>query len=202
MSRGRQQQHSEEVRRQIVSIARRIISEEGVDALSIRRITKEMGYSPGIVYHYFEDKEQLLSCVLEQGYAQILAAVRPLDESLPPDEAIRAAFMRYVEGGLNWAAEYCALMFSSSPQVLAFTSVLGEDKCAIRPALRMLMGTLEAGIAQGLFAPCDVPLTAQAIWSAMFGLLARLLIEQDVSEVQRIKLLNREIDIVMKGLKA
>lgn len=202
MSRGRQQQHSEAVRNQIVTIARRIVSEDGTDALSIRRITKEMGYSPGIVYHYFESKEQLLSCVLEEGYASILAAVKPLDEQLPPNEAIRSAFVRYVEYGLSCAAEYRALMFNSSPQVLAFTSVMGEGACETSPALRMLTTTLEAGVEQGLFAPCDVRLTAQAIWSAMFGLLARLLIEQNVPETQRTKLMNREIDLIMKGLEA
>lgn len=201
MSRG-PQQHSETVRNQIISIARRIVSEEGTDGLSIRRITKEMGYSAGIVYHYFENKEQLLSCVLEEGYARILAAVKPLDECLPPHEAIREAFIRYIEHGMSCAAEYRALMFSSSPQILAFTSVMHEGACETSPALKMLTTTLEAGVEQGLFAPCDARLTAQAIWSAMFGLLARLLIEQNVPEVQRMKLIHREIDLIMKGLEA
>lgn len=202
MSRGRQQQHSEAVRNQIISIARRIVSEEGTDALSIRRVTREMGYSVGIIYHYFENKERLLACVLEEGYARILAAVSPLDERLPPNQAIREAFIRYVEHGLSCAAEYRALMFSSSPQVLAFTSVLGEGACEMSPALRGLAASINEGIAQGLFAPCDAQLTAQAIWSAMFGLLARLLIEQDIPDTQRARLMNRQIDLIMKGLEA
>lgn len=201
MPREGPQRQSEEVRGRILDIARRVVSEEGVEALSIRRITKEMGYSAGIVYHYFENKEQLLSCVLQQGYARILDAVKPPDADLPPDEMIRAAFTRYVESALTWAAEYRALMFSSSPQVLAFTSVLGEGMCEARPALSLLVHALELGITQGLFAPCDAQLTAQALWSAVFGLLARLLIERDVAAQQRSKLLNRQIDILMKGLR-
>lgn len=134
--------------------------------------------------------------------ARILAAVKPLDAHLPPDEAIRCAFIRYIDHGLNCAAEYRALMFSSTPQVLAFTSILDEDACERSPALRMLIATLDAGIAQGLFSPCDTPRTAQAIWCAMFGLLARLLIEQGVSEAQRAHLMHCQIDLIMKGLKA
>jgi len=198
-SREKQQQHSEEVRERIVSIARRVVAEEGVDALSIRRVTREMGYSPGIVYHYFESKERLLSCVLEQGYARILAAVQPPGEHTQPDEAIRAALTRYVENGLVWGAEYRALMFSSSPSVLAFTSVLGESESG--PALRMLASTLEEGVARGMFAPCDARLTAQAVWSAAFGLLARLLVERDVPEARRTRLIYREIDILLRGLR-
>lgn len=201
MSSIRQQERSEEVRRTIINVARRIISEDGVEALSIRRVTKEMGYSVGIVYHYFEDKEQLLACVLREGYARILEAVSPLDETLPPDVTMAEAFTRYVEGALAWAAEYRAIMFNASPQVLAFTSVLSEESCEARPALRRLICTLELGIAQELFAPCNVHLTAQALWSAVFGLLARLLTENDISEQHRRKLLQRQIDIMMKGLR-
>ncbi len=201
MARKPQQQHTEAVRKQIIAIAQRIITKEGVNALSIRRITTEMGYSAGIVYHYFQNKEQLLACVLEQGYARIMACARPLDETLPPDEAIRAAFTGYVENGHKNSAEYRALMFSTSPQVLGFTSVLGDGKCEARPALQLLMGTLNAGIQQGLFGPCDPALTAQAIWAAMFGLLARLLIEKDVSPAQRAKLINRQIELILKGLR-
>jgi len=49
MSRKRQQQQAEEIRSRILEIARRIISEEGLEALSIRRITNEMGYSSGSI---------------------------------------------------------------------------------------------------------------------------------------------------------
>lgn len=202
MSRGRQKQLSEEVRRKILCIARRIVSEEGVDALSIRRITKEMGYSVGIVYHYFANKDQLLSCILRERYACICEAVKPPDTALPPDEMMRAAFTGYVESALAIALEYRAIMLSSSPQVLAFTSVLGEGISDTRPALKQLVNTLESGMSQGLFAQCDAELTAQALWSSVFGLIIRLMIEGDVPENQRTKLLERQIDIILKGLKA
>lgn len=202
MSREKQKQLSEEVRNTILRIARRIVVEEGVDALSIRRITKEMGYSAGIVYHYFENKDQLLSCILQERYACICKAVKPPDNHLPPDEMIRAGFMGYVESAFTMAVEYRAVMFSSSPQVLAFTSVLGEGISQARPALKQLIHSLELGMSQGLFAPCDAELTAQALWSAVFGLTTRLMIEENVPERQRIKLLERQIDIILKGLKA
>lgn len=201
MSRKRQQQQSEEVRGRILAIAKRILSEEGEGALSIRRITNEMDYSAGIVYHYFDSKEDILACILKEGYMRILASVQPTDASMPPDEAIRAAFMGYIDSGLRHAAEYRALMFSSSAQILDFTSVLEEGVCERRPAFNGLIAALKTGIASGLFAPCDVNLTAQSLWSAMFGLLARLIIERNVSPEQQSKLKERQIDILLKGLK-
>lgn len=200
MSRKRQHQQSEEVRNRILDIARRIISEEGTEALSIRRITKEMDYSAGIIYHYFKDKDQILSFVLKEGYRRILESVKPPSSELPPDEAIRASFTEYIKNAMKWSAEYKSIMLSSSPQILDFTSVLGEGIYEKRPALMGLVKALDAGILMGLFAPCDTQLTAQSLWSAVFGLLIRLIIEHDVSPEQQSKLIKCQIDILLKGL--
>lgn len=201
MSRTRQKQQSEEVRKRILDIAAHIVTEEGAEALSIRRITKEMDYSAGIVYHYFENKEQILLCVLQEGYKRILDAVKPLRNGIPPDEAIRTSFKNYIESALKWSAEYKAFMLRSSPQILDVTAVLGKGMCEKRPALMGLVSALESGISEGLFAPCNTQLTAQTLWSAMFGLLMRLIIEQDVSTEQQTKLIERQMDILLKGLK-
>lgn len=201
MSKTRQQRQSEQVRGQILEIARRVISEDGVEALSIRRITKEMDYSAGIIYHYFKDKEEIIMCILKEEYLKILAAIKPPDPSLPPDEAIRAAFTGYIRSALTAPAEYKAIMFSSTPQILNFTSVLEKGASEKRPALMQLVTTLKKGIAEGIFAPCDAELTAQSLWSAMFGLLARLIVERDVTTGQQSRLIDQQINILLKGLQ-
>lgn len=48
----------------MVAIARRIIEEEGVDALSMRRVAKELGSTPMALYHYVQDKDELLMLTL------------------------------------------------------------------------------------------------------------------------------------------
>jgi AcrR family transcriptional regulator len=201
VSRARQKQQSDEVRTHILDIAARIIAEEGIEALSIRRITKEMDYSAGIVYHYFDNKEQIIHCVLQEGYNKILSAIKPSSDNLPPDEAIRASFIKYIEGALLYPTEYKAVMLSSSSQILDFTSVLGEGIYEKRPALAALMAALDKGVSEGLFAPCDTQATAQAMWASMFGLLIRLIVEKDVSQEQRVKIIERQTDILLKGLQ-
>jgi len=201
MSRKRQQQQAEEIRSRILEIARRIISEEGLEALSIRRITNEMGYSSGSIYHYFKSKDDILLCILNEGYQRIIKAVESVDPNLPPDEIIRSSMKGYISNCLRWSSLYKAMMFSSSPQVLEITAVLEAGICEKRPALGGLIQALEAGISEGIIKPCDVELTAQVLWSSMFGLLSRLIIEQNISPEHMDKLMNRQIDILLKGLR-
>jgi AcrR family transcriptional regulator len=199
MSRARQEKQSEEVRGRILDIARRIIAEEGVGALSIRRITKEMDYSAGIVYHYFESKDDILAWVLRENYQMIMNAIKPKSQNMPPDDEIRTSIISYIETALQWHNEYCAVMLDSSPQVLAFTSMLGDNET--RPALAAMVVALEKGVEDGMFSPCDTQITARAIWSAIFGLLIRLIVEGDVPKEQRAALIECQTKILINGLK-
>lgn len=202
MAQAWQQKRSEEMRGRILEAAHRIVSEEGVEALSIRKVAKEIGYTAPIIYHYFENKEQLLACVLREGYGRILTAVEPLNSSLPPAEAIRVSFARYIEDALQWKSEYRSLMLNSSQDVLAFTSVLEVDSSGKRKALAALVSTVEAGVASGVFAPCEAEPTAQVLWASMFGLAIRFIIEDPVSPEQRQRLMERQIYLLLKGLAA
>jgi hypothetical protein len=116
-----------------------------------------------------------------------------------PDQVIRTSMLRFgrlaMEGGIG----YHALMLSSAPGILAMTSVLGEDDVQNRPAMKGLAQEIQRGVDLGLFAPCDAELTAQALWSATFGVLARGMMEK-VSPERMDKLLERQADILMKGL--
>ena len=200
MSRTRQQKQSEEVLEKILRAARHILEEEGPDALSIRRITREIDYSAAIVYHYFRDKDDLLHHLLMEAYGRILEAIRHPQEGMPPAEALRASFRGYVDGALRWPREYRAVMLSAKPGVLAVTSVLDADVREKRPAFRQLIATIEAGVADGSFAPCDPILTAQAVWCTMFGLVTRLILEDRAEDSRCSALIDRQIDLILKGL--
>jgi len=200
MSRQRQQEQNEEMRAKILEIARRILKEEGAEAVSVRRITKEIDYSPGIVYHYFSGKEEILHTLLLEGYRRILSSIPRPEEELPPSEGIRQAILRYIEGVLEWPEEYRAVMFSSKPDILAVTSILDADVCDKRQAIRWLAGSLQRGMDQGDFAPGDPVLTAQTVWCAMFGLAARLIIEGTPTGEQRDILIRRHADFIVRGI--
>ncbi|SHF27416.1 TetR/AcrR family transcriptional regulator [Streptoalloteichus hindustanus] len=52
-------------RRRIVALAHEIIAAEGVEALSMRRLAREVGTTPMALYHHVRDKDELLSLVME-----------------------------------------------------------------------------------------------------------------------------------------
>lgn len=47
-----------------------------------------------------------------------------------------------------------------------------------------------------------IELTAQILWSSVFGLIIRLIIEKDSTEEQRHKLIEYHIDFIINGLSS
>ncbi len=63
-------------RKILLDCARRIECEEGVDAVSIRRLASEANVAVGTVYNYFESKQSVLLELTEEYWGNILRAMQ------------------------------------------------------------------------------------------------------------------------------
>ena len=93
---GRPREHGEETREQLLETAARILSEEGVDAVSVRRLAHEAGTTTRAIYSLFGSKEGLLTALFRRAadtFIRIHEAVPvqddPLDEMVPLGLAYR-----------------------------------------------------------------------------------------------------------------
>ena len=60
----------------IMRAAREIMETQGMEALSIRKIAAMIQQTPGIIYHYFSGKEELMLAVVQEGYQHILCIIQ------------------------------------------------------------------------------------------------------------------------------
>ena len=201
MSRERQLRKQEEIRNIILDAARNIISKEGVQGLSIRKITNAIEYSPAIVYHYFKDKNQIVESLATEGYEKILASIRSvkIDKSKPEKE-IEDVFRKYIESSLSHTEEYKAFMLSEDSTILAKTRILEKGISEKSQTMRLLDSCIKRGIEQGIFEPYNEELTAQIIWSSTFGLIIKIILEKDISKEQINRLIDQHFNILFKGI--
>ncbi len=68
---------------QVVEATKRCIVEKGVSNLSVKDIATEACVSTGIIYHYFDNKEDILLKVIKEAfrrsYEQVMENVEPVD---------------------------------------------------------------------------------------------------------------------------
>lgn len=77
-------------RRQILEAAVKVFAEKGFHASRVGDIAEEAGIAYGLVYHYFESKEDLLETIFRTTWTEMLARVREVEEAgVPAAEAVR-----------------------------------------------------------------------------------------------------------------
>lgn len=84
-----------DIRGRVLEAARSRFLEEGVDGAALRAIARDAGTSIGMIYYYFQSKDELFLAVVEETYAGVLA---DLEVALAPDrparERIRELYLR------------------------------------------------------------------------------------------------------------
>ena len=77
-------------RRQILEAAVKVFAQKGFHASRVGDIAEEAGIAYGLVYHYFESKEDLLETIFRTTWTEMLARVHEVEEAkIPAAEAVR-----------------------------------------------------------------------------------------------------------------
>jgi AcrR family transcriptional regulator len=184
----RQMLEREEMKRKILEAAALLITKDGIEKLSIRKIAEKIEYSPGIIYHYFQGKDEIVVRYLQQKYTDMVAGLqsvqRKVEHELPPETLLRQSLEQWIRMTLSTSVEYRNVMLNDTPAVLSYTAVLFKGAAQERKAIGMLCQCLSRFESKELRKDSSLELTAQVIWSAAFGLIMRLIVEKDLPEEQ------------------
>lgn len=201
MTKERQLRKQEEIRKSILDAAKDIIEREGVQGLSIRKITNAIEYSPAIIYHYFKDKNEIVETLVEEGYRKILTSIASVKRNYAePEQEIREVFTNYIKAALDSPEEYKAFMLNSDASVLKKTALLERGISEKSRSIQLLCSNLRRGIEAGRFADCDIELSAQVIWTSVFGLTIKLILEGNIDEAQVDRLIEQHFKILFNGI--
>ena len=162
---ARRNQHSKEELQQLaVAAVRELVTEQGVDKLSARKLAERIGYTPGMLYHVFANQDEMILHANAVTLDTLLAAMAA-HQSLPAAQALRAM-----------AAEYMQLaMAETALWQLVVSHRMGDQQAVPRwyqrrtDALFALVEQQVARLAQGHSAG-QIQLAAQTLWSAVHGI--------------------------------
>lgn len=197
----RKQREQAQMREDILMSARKIMKSQGIDNISIRKIADMIEYSPAIIYHYFKNKDEIIEKIIEEDYKQIIDSVSSLKNiDMSIDDRARISIRKYITMAVSMGDSYKFIMTDNSPNILAHTSVLESGASAKRSAIEMLCKTLRQFPNFSKESDEQVELTAQIIWSTIFGLAMRMIVEHIDCEQQK-KLIDNTADFILHSLR-
>lgn len=164
----------EQMQAAILDTARTIVTDNGIDALTIRAVAQELSYSPGAIYDYFESKEDILTCLYFEGADGLGGQMEQAIADLPPGtnavEGIMALARRY-RAHAQANPEFYRLVFGGTRIIPEGPPVERQEK-RDTGGFGTLMRLAQQGVDEGSLVDIPVPLIAHAAWAAVHGFVS------------------------------
>jgi TetR/AcrR family transcriptional regulator, fatty acid metabolism regulator protein len=157
-------------RRQILDAAIRVFARRGFHACRVSDIAREAGVAYGLVYHYFNSKEQVLNELFSERWSLLLAAIKEIDaRPIAPREKLDAV-ARFIIDSYRHDPE---LMKVIVVEVTRAANSFGRTHLPeIRQAYDLIAKIVSDAQVQGAFRS-DVDPTYASMW--FYGAIEQLL---------------------------
>lgn len=170
----------EDRREQIIDAAMRVFAQKGFARASNRDVAREAGITTGLIYYYFESKEDLLKAALEErSPVQIMTQMPPEMLEQPPDVLLPLLLMRILS--LVESEQFVSIIRVVLPEVLHGSTEIAPILLSFfQRVIVFLSAYLQAQVARGnVRADLDAEMTAQIVVSNMIGMVMRRQLMRD-----------------------
>jgi AcrR family transcriptional regulator len=176
--------HHGNLRQTLLLAAAEMISENGIESLSLRKLAEMVGVSRTAAYHYFQDKNDLLCAIAANGFRRWQMSLNQLESNSLPE---RDKFEQYILGYIAFATtnpEEYELMFGRCiwKQSKCTQELQDISHATFQHQVEMISHWQSTGLVIG-----ENPLrSAQIIWGTLHG-IAKLFIDGVYTDVNRVE---------------
>lgn len=142
LSRARTPEDKERVKAAFVAAGRRLVSQEGMAAVSLRRVATEAGYAPGAIYQYFRDQQDLFFNIRSEDMQAATEKFRRMVARTPdPVERVKKLFIGTADYWLSHMEDF--LVIFPAPGARVATDGFAKSQ-AVREILALYYETVDA----------------------------------------------------------
>lgn len=160
--------HHGALRDELMRASVALIEEEGIGAVSLRRVAREAGVSAGAPYHHFTDRSALLAAIVVQGYDLLEPRLRRAAERAPTGADALAAI---IETYVRFAREHPAHLHLMLRGELAQLERHPEAQWRGEGSIAVLTAAVERCRAEGTAPPGDADTLVAMVWALCVGIV-------------------------------
>lgn len=186
----------EQIKKKIFEAASDIIIIEGFEKLSIRKIADRIEYSPGVIYNYFKDKNEIIKLIIAENIQRICNSMLSLElQKMEPKAALELGLTKFATAMLENRQQYKAIMLSGMN-----LSMFREDDSETNGLRGLMINVLSAGKNSGAFDIRNEEITSMLLIAAVFGLINTLIQEKLEDEQMQTMLIQSHVEILVRGV--
>ena len=180
----------------ILEAASRILSADGADALTVRRIAAEAGCSTMGLYSRFGGKEGVVDELYVEGFRQLCDGMSAMPKTDDPVADLRSCARCYRQTALTNATHYMVMFGGAVPGFVPTKS----SRVVAHGAFERLTASVQRCIDAGAFKG-DAAEIAEVWWGSMHGLVMLELLGIDPVKSDPSDRFDRLLDTLLDGLR-
>ncbi|MEJ5055951.1 TetR/AcrR family transcriptional regulator [Sphingobacterium sp. MYb382] len=191
----RKQRHKEDLRNRILEAAKKLFVQQGYEATSIRKIAKEIEFSPTTIYIYYKDKNDIIYALHQEGFNMLREKFSTLMLVENPFERLKAIGKTYIEFGRTNPEFYEVMFMMKEPMDFIGNSCMDDKWEDGEKVFGILEQTITECQTKGYFTNLPVKLVALQAWTAVHGIVS-LYISQHLFKLNETLGLNYDMQVV------
>ena len=169
----RRERQKAEIRELILDASRRIVLEEGYEALSMRKIAEAIEYAPSTIYLHFESRDEIARELVRDGFEVFSGYFRPAAAIIDPWERLAELGRLYIKFALERPESYRLIFMTKfSDAVVPPKQSHEEAEDTGGQVFTLLRGTVEELVRTKRMRTIDPSLGAELAWASMHGLVS------------------------------
>jgi AcrR family transcriptional regulator len=162
--------------REIIKLAIKVIVEEGLAHLTMKKVAERAGFSEPALYRYFKSKQSLILAIIEEIKAKLTGIAGKTDVSLPPDvffQSFLCSIMNYLQ-----SVEGVTILIMTESSYQNDAEIRTSMYSFYREMVEFLSDYIETQIRYGHF---QEELNAEAAASVFFGIIQSMVLRYHLS---------------------
>lgn len=174
----RKKYHHGDLKNALIQAGVDILSKEGIEGLTLRKVAQRAGVSHNAPYSHFPDKQSLIAAISTEGFQQLYRALDAAVSAHPrsPKRQLQQSALAYVQFALNHTDTF-KIMFSGvldkEKEYPAFVEISQKTFQRVVDVVRNCQKA-------GLFGPVAPELAAVVVWGQVHGVIS-LALEGQIS---------------------
>ena len=136
----------------IAAAARRLLDEEGIDAVTMRRVAEAGGITPMAIYRHFPDRAGLLNAVAGQGFEELAARLAAMRFSGSIEERLTKMGKTYLDHALENPRLFELMFLTPREGARRYPR---DFKAGRSPTANLMVEVMKEGMENGYFRADD-----------------------------------------------
>jgi AcrR family transcriptional regulator len=192
----------EDRREQIIDAAMRVFARKGFLRATNKDIADEIDITPGLIYHYFDNKEAVLRAIIENRSPMRIVRTLP-PEALEQPPAVFLPFVIKQVLNVLENERFVQFIHILVPELVQHPELVSNVGQAMQQTMQILSTYLEAQMARGELRRADAAMAVQVLIGSVMGFVLRRQMLHDPSALAYTheQIVEAVVDTVLQGLQ-